>query len=81
MRSEEQKNVYLEDYKPSDYLIPKVEMWVDFKPDRTRITTDLHIERHPDAEVDTPLELDGEHIELVSIAIGDEVLGRGVNMS
>ncbi len=52
-------------------------MWVDFKPDRTRITTDLHIERHPDAEVDTPLELDGEHIELVSIAIGDEVLGAG----
>ncbi|AVX05107.1 membrane alanyl aminopeptidase [Maritalea myrionectae] len=77
MRSEEQKNVYLEDYKPSDYLIPKTEMWIDFAPERTRITTDLHIERRAGAAEDAPLELDGEHIELVSIAIGDEVLGAG----
>lgn len=77
MRSEEQKIIYLQDYKPSDYLIPKTEMWVDFTPERTRITTDLHIERQVGVEDGTPLELDGEQLELVSIAIGDEVLGAG----
>ncbi|MCF4097965.1 aminopeptidase N [Maritalea mediterranea] len=77
MRSEEQKIVYLQDYKPSDYLIPKTEMWVDFSPERTQITTDLHIERRAGVEAGTPLELDGEQVELVSIAIGDDVLGAG----
>ncbi|WP_424981768.1 aminopeptidase N [Maritalea sp. S77] len=77
MRSEEQKIIYLQDYKPSDYLIPKTEMWVDFTPDRTRITTDLYVERQDGAEEGAPLELDGEQLELVSIAIGDEVLGAG----
>lgn len=60
---------YLKDYRPGWYIINVIEMWVDFRPDTTAIRTKLIIDLAMGTAPGEPLELDGEDLELVSVAI------------
>ena len=74
MRSEETPWVRLEDYRPSDYRIPKVSMTVAFDPRETIVTTTLTIEPRSGSTPGAPLILDGDDLDLVSAALNDEEL-------
>ena len=65
--------VYRTDYQPFPYRIPKVALTFDLDPEATRVTSVLDVVRQPGVAANTPLKLDGEDIEFVSLSIdGDQ---------
>ncbi len=59
----------LEDYRPSDYLIPETKLTFRLDPERTRVVAELTVERREGADLLAPLVLDGDGLELVSLEI------------
>ncbi len=62
--------VYLKDYAPPVFLISTVELDLDLKSDFARVTATLAIHRNPkSADLKAPLILDGDELELESVAL------------
>jgi aminopeptidase N len=61
--------VRLEDYRPSDYLIPETKLTFVLHPTETRVTADLTIRRAEHAKKSPPLVLDGDGLRLDALAI------------
>lgn len=60
----------LEDYRPPEFLIDRVDLRFDLDPDLTRVEAELAIRRNPAAtRGDGSLTLHGEQLELEQIAI------------
>lgn len=74
MRTDTGQVFRLEDYRPSDYLIPRTELDFRLGQDSTKVVARLTIERR--AEVDKPvqLELDGDGLTLRRIEIDGETV-------
>ncbi|MFN3549579.1 MAG: aminopeptidase N, partial [Mesorhizobium sp.] len=75
MRTDTGQVFRLEDYRPSHYRIPETRLAFDLDPERTTVVSELVIERAADAPVGTPLVLDGDGLDLVSVDINGEALG------
>src|SRR5436305_11804519 len=68
----------LADYRPPDFLIDKVELEFFLAETGTTVSSHLQLRRNPDgAEPGAVLRLDGEELELVSIALGGVPLAPG----
>ncbi|MDP3897419.1 MAG: aminopeptidase N, partial [Mesorhizobium sp.] len=72
MRSDTGQVFRLEDYRPSDYLIPETRLSFRLSPDATRIVAQLTIERREGIAAGTPLVLDGDGLTLASLRIDGE---------
>ena len=74
MKPETPRPVHLKDYRPPAYLIDKVDLDVSLHATRTRVRSRLSVRHNPDARGKPgslktgPLRLDGENLELASIA-------------
>ncbi|TVU87895.1 aminopeptidase N [Vreelandella titanicae] len=66
--------VYLSDYQPPAYRVTHTELTFDLDPAATRVKARLLMERHPEADVNAPLVLNGEHLTLISLAIDETPL-------
>ena len=64
------------DYRPPDYLAPSLHLKFELDPARTVVTGTARYLRRPGAAADAPLRLDGEGLELLSIAIDGRPLAR-----
>jgi aminopeptidase N len=69
MRSDTGQVFRLEDYRPSDYLIPLTHLDFDLSPEATLVTAELTIERRAGVPDNTPLVLDGDGLELAGLVI------------
>lgn len=69
MRTDTGQVFRLEEYKPSAYRIPKIELDFLLDAQETLVTARLQIERADGTDVGTPLVLDGDGLSLVSLAI------------
>src|SRR6516225_1058631 len=68
--------VRLADYRPPAFLIDTVDLVFDLGAQDTRVKSRLAIRRNPEAgERAAALELDGEELELVSVALDGAALG------
>jgi aminopeptidase N len=68
--------VRLADYRPNAYLIDTVDLVFELGAEETRVKSRLGIRRNPAvAERGAALHLDGEALELVSLALDGEPLG------
>ncbi|MBZ9760972.1 aminopeptidase N [Mesorhizobium sp. CA8] len=67
----------LEDYRPSDYLIPATSLDFRLSPDATHVTALLTIERREDIAASAPLVLDGDGLTLLGVAIDGRALPTG----
>jgi aminopeptidase N len=68
--------VRLADYRPPDFLVDTVDLSFDLADADTRVKARLALRRNPQAgDGRAPLRLDGEGIELVSLALDGETLG------
>ena len=68
--------VRLSEYRPPAFLIDKVDLVFELEDSDTRVKSRLGIRRNPAAaETAAPLRLDGEELDLVSLALDGEVLG------
>ncbi len=59
----------LEDYRPTDYLVPATKLTFRLSPERTRVISELTVTRRHGAPVDAPLHLDGDGLELTALEI------------
>ncbi len=70
--------IYLDDYKPLDYVINNVYLHFDLKDDYTIVNTILHLERASKTGAKTsPLVLNGEKMELISVYLDGHELPKG----
>ena len=78
MRSEQPKTVYLKDYQAPDYLIDETHLTFELFEDHTLVHAQLVMRRNPQAGAGLPpLVLDGQGLELLSLAVDDVPLGEG----
>ncbi|BCG96006.1 aminopeptidase N [Mesorhizobium sp. 131-2-1] len=69
MRTDTGQVFKLEDYRPSDYLIPETSLVFRLSPGATRVTATLIVERRVGVAASAPLVLDGDGLTLIGIAI------------
>ena len=78
MKPETPRAIHLKDYRPPAYLIDKVSLDFGLNKTRTRVRSRLSLRANPDARgrPGGPLRLDGENLELASIALDGTPLGK-----
>lgn len=69
--------VHLADYAPPAWRIHHAELTFDLDIEATEVEARLHLVPDPETGARTPLRLDGEALELLSITIDGAALGRG----
>jgi aminopeptidase N len=69
MRSDTGQVFRLEDYRPSNYLIPETRLTFCLFPDATTVRAELTLDRREGVAAGTPLELDGDGLEFVGLAL------------
>src|SRR4030095_15454268 len=80
--SPEHVAVYRKDYRPPDWLVPKVALEIALDPMRRIVRATLEVERN--GEHDRPLRLAGSELELLSVSGGewwmdDQTLGLDIH--
>src|SRR5690554_1718189 len=73
MRTEQPQTIYLKDYRQPDYWIDETHLTFELFEDHALVHSRLFIRRNGDAGL-VPLMLDGQQLELVSVALGDQTL-------
>jgi len=70
--------IHLKDYTPYPFTVSTTQLWVELAPAQTKVTARTAFRRNPlSAEQQAALELNGEHLELVSVALDDRKLEAG----
>jgi aminopeptidase N len=78
MREPAATTVYLKDYAPPAFLISSIDLDVDIREDHALVRSKLALARNPKAADQTaPLVLDGEQLELLSVALDGRALSAG----
>jgi len=76
MKDAHPQAIFLKDYQVPDFLIDKTDLTFDLRADVTEVRSRLFIKRNPDANTQAALVLNGQQLRLVSLAIGDRLLGE-----
>jgi len=75
MREPTPQTIYLKDYTPPPYLISTVDLDVEIHIDHALVKASIAMKRNPAAaDARAPLVLNGEEVELVSVAIDGRML-------
>ena len=75
MRDPAPTAVHLKDYTPPAFLIATVDLDVDIHEEHTQVRARIEVSRNPkSAAQDSALELDGDELELLSVAIDGRTL-------
>ncbi|MCG6121358.1 MAG: aminopeptidase N [Microvirga sp.] len=77
MRTETPGPIRLEDYRPSDYLIDRVDLDIDLSPTKTIVRALLSIRPSPTAAPGAPLVLDGDELALAGLMIDGAPAAHG----
>ncbi len=74
MRTETSPTIRLQDYRPSDHLIDRVDLDIRLDPHASRITAVLALRPNPEGLSDAPLALDGDELTLLDLRLDGELL-------
>ena len=78
MRTEQPKMIYLKDYQAPDYLIDETHLTFELFEDHSLVHAQLVMRRNPARGPGLPpLVLDGQQLELLSVALDDRALSAG----
>ena len=70
MKQAPPQSICLKDYRPPDYLVPRIELDFAIHPDLTRVRSVLAVTaNYPESERARPLELDGEGLRKLTADI------------
>ena len=68
---------YLKDYSPYPFTFASLHLQVELAPEQTIVTARSEVQRISQAEyAQAPLELNGEHLELLSVVINERPLAE-----
>ncbi len=76
MRTDTGQVFRLEDYRPSDYLIPRTELLFRLSPAQTVVISKLAVARRDGVGKTTPMILNGDGLVLKQVAVDGVVLGE-----
>ncbi len=77
MREPQPKTIQLKDYTPPAFLIDSVDLDIDIRADDALVKATLAVRRNPrGGKSETSLTLDGDELELVSIAMNGKTLEK-----
>jgi aminopeptidase N len=76
MTSSPPKVIRRQDYRPPEYRIERVELDFDLEPEATCVKTHLTMHRAKNGTGRTPLVLDGEDLELLSLSLDGRPLDK-----
>jgi len=74
MRTDQPITIRRLDYTPPAYTVDRIDLRFELDPQRTRVSATLAVRRLAGAAADAPLWLDGEQLELVSVAIDSQAV-------
>jgi aminopeptidase N len=74
MRTDTPQVVRLQDYRPSDFLIDRVDLDIRLHSTATRVTASLALRPNPAGQPDAPLVLDGDELSLIAVALDGKSL-------
>ena len=74
MRTETPPLIHLADYRPSDFLIDRVDLDVQLHPTRTRVSAVLALRPNPAGDLGAPLRLDGDELSLIALDLDGRAL-------
>jgi aminopeptidase N len=77
MRSDNPPIIHLEDYRPSDFLIDRVDLDVRLHPTETRVSAVLALRPNPAGLSDAPLVLHGDELTLLGLAVDGRAVPAG----
>jgi len=78
MRTEQPKVIHLKDYQAPEYLIDETNLTFELYEDHTLVHAQLVMRRNPErGDGLPPLVLDGQQLELLSVALDDQALEAG----
>ncbi len=69
MRADQDQPVRLADYRPSDYLIDRIDLDIGLHPTATRVSATLALRPNPAGRPGTPLVLDGDDLNPVAVRL------------
>ena len=77
MRSDNPPVIRLSEYRVPDFLIDRVSLDFALEPEATRVVSHLEMRRNPAGVAGAVLELDGDELEFVSVALDGAALPVG----
>jgi len=78
MREATPKTIYLKDYTPPAFLIERIDLDLNLRGDDAIVTGRLEVRRNPGSpDQGAPLALDGDELELMSVALDGTRLREG----
>jgi aminopeptidase N len=69
-----EKAVYRADYVAYPWNIERLELRFEIEQEHTRVRSELHFNRNPQAEASTDMVLDGQELELIRVSLDGEAL-------
>ncbi len=76
MREPQPRTIHLKDYAPPPFRVEAIELDVDIREDHALVRAKLDVRRNRPGPASAPLVLDGDELELVSVALNEKVLGK-----
>ncbi|MGY6570962.1 MAG: aminopeptidase N [Salinarimonas sp.] len=77
MRTETPQTIRLSEYRPSDYLVDRVDLDIHLDPTATRVRAMLALRPNPAGKAGAPLMLDGDELVLEALALDGKPLIQG----
>ncbi len=74
MKTEEPRTIRLKDYEPPAYWVDAVSLDFTLDPEKTRVKAKMEFSRRNGVAASAPLQLDGEELTLISVALDGEAL-------
>ncbi len=69
------KTTQLSEYTEPNFWVETTELTFELQPENTIVSTRLQLKRNPKRPANSPLELDGDELELISVAVNGKQLG------
>ncbi|MFO8141799.1 MAG: aminopeptidase N [Marinobacter sp.] len=77
MRTNQPQTIYLSDYQVPAYLVEQVDLRFELFEHGARVHSTLSLRQNPEASSSAPLELNGDHLKLESLALNGTPLSAG----
>lgn len=74
MKDAQPRTIYLKDYRAPDFFIDTTELRFELAEDHALVHSKLTLRRNAAADTQAPLQLDGQELELLAVAIDDKPL-------
>ena len=74
MKTENPRPIYLKDYKVPNFLVEDIHLTFELEDHKTIVSSKITFHKNPESNEGNQLFLNGEHMELISVAIDGENL-------